>query len=330
MMPDIALRQGLDCPSPEPQSWPPFTCYLDDYPDHLVPARFVENNPLPNGDGSELEVNPDLVLSRIEDLPVGWLPAGLLDNFELKEDMVWVGRAGRYPLVPFWLRAELFEVVSDLIAGQRSARDIGYRVRWVLWAAEILIEKVHASDERRDSYTSEFQQKGYAPAVELIHPFHLSALRKYYRKLQRQGLLRRGDSQSERRFVAHNERVAQLFHHQLTPAVEALVGEPIKPSYVYAASYQGGAQLAKHVDREQCEFSVTLCVDYSPEPGLFTPWPLQLHTASSLVTVFQGLGDGLVYRGRDIPHSRETIPAGQTSTSIFFHYVPADFSGPLD
>ena len=330
MMPGIARTRGPGCSGAEVEVWPKFTCYLDDYPDHLVPARFVENNPLHGGEGGELKVNPELVLSGSDNLPVSWLPAALLDDLQQKEDMVWVGRDGRYTLPPFWLGPKFLEVLSDLMAGRKSAKDIGYEVRWVLWVAGILIEKVPVSDKRLDSCATEFQQRGYAPAVGLIHPFHLSALRRYYRKLLRLGLLRRGDSQSECRYVTHNERVARLFHHQLTPAVEALVGEPVKPSYVYAASYQGGARLEKHVDREQCEFSVTLCVDYSPEPGLFTPWPLQLHTESSLVTVFQGLGDGLVYRGGKIPHSRETIPAGHTSTSIFFHYVRADFSGPLD
>jgi hypothetical protein len=130
--------------------------------------------------------------------------------------------------------------------------------------------------------------------------------------------------------VAHNESVARFFHHQLTAAVTAIVGEPVKPSYVYTASYQGGAKLERHTDREQCEFSITFCLDYSPEPPLATSWPLRLHPQSGMVTVYQAIGDALVYRGRDLPHSRETLCQGQTSTSIFFHYVPQSFSGPLD
>jgi hypothetical protein len=31
-----------------------------------------------------------------------------------------------------------------------------------------------------------------------------------------------------------------------------------------------------------------------------------------------------------VPHYRDVLPAGRTSTSIFFHYVPADFCGPLE
>ena len=89
-----------------------------------------------------------------------------------------------------------------------------------------------------------------------------------------------------------------------------------------------GAELKKHTDREQCEFSVTLCLDFSPEPKLATPWPIQLDTSAGTVAAYQALGDGLVYRGTRVPHYRCVAP-GHTSTSLFFHYVPVDFQDRL-
>jgi hypothetical protein len=163
----------------------------------------------------------------------------------------------------------------------------------------------------------------------LIHPFHLGSLRRYYRYMIRQGTIHLGDGQSPRRHVAHNESVARFFHHQIANTVGAVVGQPVKPSYVYFASYLSGAELKKHTDREQCEFSVTLCLDFSPEPLQETPWPIFLDTPKGQVTVYQALGDGLVYRGTRVPHCRNTLPPGRTSTSIFFHYVAAEFAGSL-
>ena len=78
------------------------------------------------------------------------------------------------------------------------------------------------------------------------------------------------------------------------------------------------------------EFSISLCLDYWPEPRNETPWPLKLETDSGQVAIFQGIGDGLLYRGCELPHWRDRLPEGHMSTSIFFHYVPADFAGPLD
>ena len=176
----------------------------------------------------------------------------------------------------------------------------------------------------------QFRERGYVPLGNLIHPFNLAALRRYYRHAIRCGAVSLGDVQSPRRYAAHNDGVARFFHHQITNAVSAVVGEAIKPSYVYLASYLSGADLKKHIDREQCEFSVTLCLDFSPEPKLATSWPIRLDTAEGTVTVYQALGDGLVYRGTKVPHYRDVLAEGHTSTSIFFHYVPADFSGSLE
>jgi hypothetical protein len=175
-----------------------------------------------------------------------------------------------------------------------------------------------------------FRENGYVPLGRLIHPFNLAAMRRYYRHAIRCGDIRLGDEQSSRRYFAHNESVACFFHHQIANAVGAIAGEAIKPSYVYFGSYLSGAELKKHTDREQCEISVTLCVDFSPEPELATSWPIRLDTAEGPVKVYQALGDGLVYRGTRVPHYRHVLAEGRTSTSIFFHYVPADFSGSLE
>src|SRR5262249_38823691 len=123
---------------------------------------------------------------------------------------------------------------------------------------------------------SRFRQKGYAAVGGLIHPFHVSALRRYYRHQVRTGKFALGDSQIPARYFAYADPVARFFHRQLGSAVSAIAQEPVKPSYVYLASYQPGAMLEKHTDREQCEFSITFCVDYAPEPRNATPWPLQL------------------------------------------------------
>jgi hypothetical protein len=177
---------------------------------------------------------------------------------------------------------------------------------------------------------SQFAQLGYAPVSGMIHPLHLSALRRYYRHLIRTGGFELGDAQNSRRYGIHNEPVARFFHHQLTALMSAIAGQQVKPSYVYFAAYQEGAELMQHTDRPQCEFSITFCVDYSPEPRRKTSWPIVFETLRGKTTVFQAIGDGLFYRGCQLPHSRPKIPSGHTSTSIFFHYVPEDFDGPLD
>lgn len=250
--------------------------------------------------------------------------------------MVWLPHPNSDMPQPFWLGSEFAALLSRMQPGDPAPDDLLLATRRTLAIAGILVPEGHPAEQDQEwsaaiGQTAQcFREKGYAPMAGLIHPFLLAALRRYSRHLIRTGSLSLGDEQSPRRYAAHNESVTRFFHHQLTKTVSAVVGQPVKPSYVYLGSYLGGAQLEKHTDREQCEFSITFCLDFAPEPEWATPWPIQLHPGSGKVTVYQGIGDGLFYLGRKLPHSRETLPAGNSSTSIFFHYVPENFSGLLD
>ncbi len=313
-----------------------FHCLLDELPLHLVPLWFLNRQKSQTGAAQELFLNPACVI-----LPAGEVPEelqahrDLLDCFYLQCTVAWVRDPAIGTLHPFWLGPRLEAAVSRLRAGE-PALSLPGGVRLLLAQAGILTPANHA--ERRAAEWSKivsrgasaFRERNYAPLRNLIHPFNLAALRRYYRYAIRRGAIRLGDDQSARRYVAHNEPVARYFHHQIASAVSAIVGEAVKPSYVYLASYLSGAELKKHTDRQQCEFSVTLCVDFSPEPELATSWPIRLDTSEGRATVFQALGDGLVYRGTKVPHYRDALGEGYTSTSIFFHYVRADFSGSLD
>jgi hypothetical protein len=329
----VGSRQTYSAALPPGQ----FHCLLDEMPLHLIPRRQLESQLW-----GDLFLNPECSV-----LPAGQVPAELeqhrhlLKDFYLQGPVAWVRDPATTSLQPFWLGPRLEAVVASLLAGTPGAGTpvpdtVPRDVLLVLAGAGILTTEDHA--ERRLAEWAEvvrkgaqqFRERGYVALGSLIHPFNLAALRRYYRHAIRCGAMPLGDVQSPRRYAAHNDGVARFFHHQITNAVSAVVGEAIKPSYVYLASYLSGADLKKHIDRQQCEFSVTLCLDFSPEPELATSWPIRLDTAEGAVAVDQALGDGLVYRGTKVPHYRDVLAEGHTSTSIFFHYVAADFSGPLE
>jgi hypothetical protein len=322
-------------------TFPPdrFYCLLDELPLHLVPRRAL--NSLRTQGDQPLYLNPGCVLSSANKFSVNRLPEELapheqaLSALALQGTIAWV-RDAAGNLLPFWLGPRLEAEVRSLAPDEPVPTAMPHDVRAVLCTAGILVPTVSAGKSSREreatlaSASRIFREKGYAPLPDLIHPFHIAALRRYYRYLVRTGTIRLGDGQSPRRYVAYNEPVACFFHHYLTRTFSAVAGEPVKPSYVYLASYLSGAQLKKHTDREQCEFSITLCLDFSPEPALETPWPIRLDTPKGTVAVYQALGDGLAYRGTRLPHYRDVLEEGRTSTSIFFHYVAENFAGSLD
>ena len=314
-----------------------FYCLLDELPSHLIPQRARKALQLQPGQHRTLYLNPGCILCSNGQLPDQLASSkDHLSRFALQGTIAWVRNPEAGALIPFWLGPQLEGVVRDLHLNEPVPSSVPDSVLRLLAAANILIPQSGKDgiDPDREEIVRKasvlFREKGYTPIADLIHPFHVAALRRYYRYLIRTGVIRLGDGQSPRRYVAYNEPVARFFHQNIAATLSVVAGEPLKPSYVYLASYLSGAELKKHTDREQCEFSVTLCLDFSPEPVLETPWPIHLDTLSSTITVYQALGDGLAYRGTRLPHYRSALSEGRTSTSIFFHYVGADFAGSLD
>lgn len=313
-----------------------FHCLLDELPLHLIPQPFRKEQPRDNRE-RQLFFNPQCSV-----LPPGQVPEeleqhrDLLSNFNLRRAIAWVRDTGTGSLQPFWLGSKLESALSSRRPGDPEPTSIPADVRALLAGAGILIPD-GCAENRGAEWASivsmsaqQFQERGYAPLRHLIHPFHVAALRRYYRHAIRCGDIGLGDEHVPRRYVAHNDSVARFFHHQIANVVTAVAGESVKPSYVYFASYLSGAELKKHTDRQQCEFSVTLCLDFSPEPQSATSWPICLETKEGSVAVYQALGDGLVYRGTRLPHYRSRLAEGHTSTSLFFHYVHENFAGPLE
>ncbi len=314
-----------------------FYCLLDELPLHLIPQRALRSLGVHDNQHQPLYLNPECILCSAGELPDELAAEkALVSGFALQGTVAWVRNPATGNRLPFWLGRKLEGVLRGVRLNEPVPSSVPDSARHILAAVEILLsgDRVERHRLEREEKVRKasliFREKGYAPLGDLIHPFHIAALRRYYRYLIRTGAIRLGDGQSPRRYVAYNEPVARFFHHDIAATLSAVAGEPLKPSYVYLASYLSGAELKKHTDREQCEFSVTLCLDFSPEPTLATPWPIRLGTPTMTVTVYQALGDGLAYRGTRLPHYRDRLGEGQTSTSIFFHYVGRDFAGSLD
>lgn len=332
----IASLVGLG--SRQAATLPPgqFHCLLDELPLHLIPRRQLEFQRICKASPQPLFFNPHCwLLSHGQVPPELEAHRYLLDNFTLQGTIAWVQDPATGSLHPFWLSPRLEEIVSRLPLDKPVPDAVPDSIKSLLSAAGILTPEDHAKRRIAEweqivrKAGKQFQESGYAAVGGLIHPFNIAALRRYYRHAVRRKTIPLGDEQCPRRYGVHNEPVARFFHYQVAKALGAIAGQAIKPSYVYLASYLSGAELKKHTDREQCEFSVTLCLDFSPEPNIATSWPILLDTAEGSVTVYQALGDALIYRGTKVPHYRNVLPEGHMSTSAFFHYVPIDFSGPL-
>jgi hypothetical protein len=307
-----------------------YVCSLDAQPDVWVPR---ELRAAPAATRGEWIVNPSLRFSETGEFRGGAAFSEAVSP-PVPAPTAWIADPVTGLLAPYAASAPLASLLAQLEPGEPLAHSVPDALAALLYSAGIVhdpevVERERAQWRARlDAATHQFRE-GHARLPNSLHPHTLGAARVYFRRLIRQRGARLGDGQTPWRWVVHNEPVARFFHHQLTPIVAAIAGLELKPSYVYFACYEGGADLEWHTDREQCEISLSMLIDYSPRPAQESPWPLLLLTPRGRIAIHQRIGEALVYRGRDLPHAREHLPAGHASMHFFLHYVPAQFDGDL-
>ncbi len=307
-----------------------YHCLLDEQPYYLAPPRLFE----PDVHGP-LVVNPDCWFTWQGPLPRD--KAARLEangSFYPSDWMVWVSDPAMGTLWPYWLGGEYAGYLADQTPGSPLTKELPPHALWVLTRAHILVSpgfaELRRHQWRETAWTAAKNfERGYTPISGLLPVFHLGSLRRYYRYHTRTGSFTLGDGQVSRRYFAHEEPIARFFHYQLRSAIGDIARAALKLSYAYLAAYESGSVLERHTDREQCEYTLTLSVDASPEPEAQVPWPIQLDTHEGSLRLWQHLGDGLLFRGRYLPHYRDALPEGHTSTSLLLHYVDFDFAGPL-
>ena len=101
-----------------------------------------------------------------------------------------------------------------------------------------------------------------------------------------------------------------------TALVSKILGEPVLPTYCYARSYRRGEVLAKHVDRAECEVSVTLHLG-----GDGSKWPIYMTKPNGdVIGAELSAGQAIAYMGCVSEHWRDAFE-GDEYIQVFLHYV---------
>jgi len=325
---------------------PLFACRLDD-----IEAGSFE------GDLSEIIVNPTF---RFEPFNIANFHSWIQEkNLSPHKPTGWL----KIPVTDFeigyWLEKDEADAISKFMPGEKLSFEIEPEflsrllASGILTTPEILVRDERKQQERLEQAKIKYEQDKYVVLQGLLPAAQMKAMRRFYHQYVEQGFMPFGDPQVSRRYYQHKEPLAGFFHKNFCRLMSLIVGEEVIPSYVYAASYLENAVLRPHVDRKQCEFSISFQVDYRPEPehhlspwGLFltssygaaegrldyrsTEFPAKSESEDKNTAVYLASGDGVIYKGRELVHYRYPLSAGHQSTSLFFHYVAKDFEGLLD
>lgn len=247
----------------------------------------------------------------------------------------WVVDPVRGIELPYWIDAAEERAISRLLTGGNIPSNRAMRQSLVNAgilhdpAATLVARRRLAS--RMASSRARLLSHGYMAFIDLLPALLVAALRRYYRAIVEAGHLPFGDGQVAARHYKHNEPLGVWLHQRLTPLVARAVSHPIKPSYNYTIAYLEGAVLQRHTDREQCQYTLSLAIDATPDASRERAWPLRLEskTDQRLVEFLLAPGDALLFRGRELPHFRDQLGPGRTATSVLFHFVDAEFQGML-
>lgn len=315
-----------------------FSCVLEEAGRAHVPLRYRGKAESGNPHGPWI-VNPTFEYGTSGGLPLRVVPRVLFgDWFEKTTGFAWIEDARTGVLVPYSVPKEHSRFFESLKAGEPFSGSVPEEMVSLLRDSDILVSKEEWDNQRinqegffRSSQVF-FEMDGYLEFRRILQPFFLGALRKYYRRFLEEGHARMGDWLVDKRYTLQNEPMARYLHYELCGLVGLIAGRPVKPSQCYFSSYEPGAVLKKHKDREQSVISVSILIDYFPEPKESSPWALFLEREgppAEVFTLYQGLGDAVLYHGMQMPHYRHALPEGQRSSSLFLLYVYQDYEWHL-
>jgi hypothetical protein len=310
----------------------------------LVPRRHVSATPRlvcaleSLGDD---EADPDtLVLGagvRFE--RTGRVPAILsrrlfVDGLDLSGPTVWVEDPMTRVVFPYRVPARWIQALERLLDG-RPIAELPATARSAFHAAGILVsaDQLRAHEQRvarrvARARTEMAADMATRPFELGIPPLQLRALQRHCQALFAEGWFG-SSTQSPKRVVIHDEVASCFLHRQLGALATAIMGTPWRPSYCYLACYGAGADLAPHVDREQCGLSISLRLEQTPVTDRRRAWPLQARLAGGRTLRARMLdGEAVAFQGTKLVHWRDPLPAG-SATYLFLHFVENAFEGVL-
>ena len=130
------------------------------------------------------------------------------------------------------------------------------------------------------------------------------------------GLFPFGDIQCPKSFAYYGSLFTESLLLLLKPIVEEQIGVELYPTYSYMRIYYKDAILAKHTDRESCQYSVTICIKCDP----INPWPISFNSNRDDISLALNQGDLCIYKGDELTHWREPC-SYDNHIQFFLHFV---------
>jgi hypothetical protein len=305
---------------------------------HKTKTRFAcfVDELAPNEPPGDVFVSPSLQVQLGNSVPLAMVrKTPHRERFLSDHPMLWANDSATDSWTPLWLRRSQAWLCSRLKPGFPPPGMLTGKLRDQMFTAGVLTtEEIIVHRQRHGEFlvragSEMLERLRYCKLPQLLDRVPCQALSAYYRQVIASGDWPLGDAQVQQRHGWHNERVAQFVHYQLTAIVSRVAGRSLKPTYSFASAYRGGAKLDAHMDREQCDYTLSLLVDEKiPVNG--ANWPLWFQTPDGQQDVHMAVGDGVLFRGCELAHWRKAASTKHEQINLLFHFVPAEWAGVMD
>ena len=167
-----------------------------------------------------------------------------------------------------------------------------------------------------------YQEHGFFLAKNFIPRFFADYLKQVLNTHKINNKLEQGDPQVQNSLCIYGDPAFDTFALMSAPLLSKIVGKDLSPTYTYARIYLNDSYLLPHLDRKECEHSVTLFLGGNYDKL----WPIwmqksEVHKTPQLCALEEG--DAVVYQGSKVHHWRDHFE-GTDYYQLFMHYVESD------
>lgn len=133
------------------------------------------------------------------------------------------------------------------------------------------------------------------------------------------------DEQAPNAYSKYGDLIFDTLLYTSTESIGNLIGKKLVPTYTYHRLYIEDNILEKHIDRDSCKISSTMCLGFdasniSSEIYPNYNWALWVEENNGdQIPIQMNPGDMVIYKGAEVPHWREKY-IGNNHAQVFFHY----------
>lgn len=162
----------------------------------------------------------------------------------------------------------------------------------------------------------EFSQQGFTVIRDFFSKDITEFVYKNFLFLEQNNFYKTKDEQIKAGIIFNRTAIGHTVSNYIVELVSFLSDKKLVSTYNYSRCYLNGAELLKHVDRESCEYSITLCIkkDTVDYPIFFED------KKKDIIKVELEEGDFIFYEGQKLFHWREPY-LGERHYQMFLHYV---------